>query len=146
MDITTRNMNVENVNAGQKGFTLIEIIAVLVILGMLAAVAVPKYLSLQQSAAAQTIQAALGAGISQATLDYSQQLLGGDTSAKAITDATADLTANYNIIGDFTFGYAAAANGITVTVTGGSDASGLSVWNNMTAAAQAAATKTVNFQ
>jgi prepilin-type N-terminal cleavage/methylation domain-containing protein len=145
MDITTRNMNVETVNAGQKGFTLIEIIAVLVILGMLAAVAVPKYLSLQQSAAGQAVQAALGAGISQATLDYSQQLLKGDTSAQAITDAATDLGNLYTTIGDFTFGYAATATGITVTVTGGvAGTQGATVFSNL--GATAITSKTVNFQ
>ena len=35
---------------GQKGFTLIEIVMVLVLLGILAAVAVPKYFDLQKEA------------------------------------------------------------------------------------------------
>ena len=46
---------------GEKGFTLVEIIAVMVILSVLAAVAIPRYISLDESAR----QRAIDAGISE---------------------------------------------------------------------------------
>jgi prepilin-type N-terminal cleavage/methylation domain-containing protein len=45
--------------SNQKGFTLIEIIAVLVILGILAAVAIPKYLDMRKEAITKAAAAAV---------------------------------------------------------------------------------------
>ena len=51
-------MKIRKYIRNQKGFTLIEIIAVLVILGILAAIAIPKYLDMRREA---VVKAAAGA-------------------------------------------------------------------------------------
>ncbi len=59
----------------QKGFTLIEIIAVLVILGLLAVVAVPKFINLQDQAAEKSADGVWGAANSAASLSFAEGVL-----------------------------------------------------------------------
>jgi prepilin-type N-terminal cleavage/methylation domain-containing protein len=59
----------------QDGFTLIEIIAVLVLLGILAAVAVPKFLSLQTDAELKAVEGVKAELTSRANQYYAQYLL-----------------------------------------------------------------------
>lgn len=60
------------------GFTLIELVVVIVILGIMAAIAGPKFVNLQSEARTSVIQGVEGAIRSTATLVYSKSLIEGE--------------------------------------------------------------------
>jgi MSHA pilin protein MshA len=101
----------------QAGFTLIELIAVIVVLGILSAVALPKFVNLSGEARIAKMQGAVGAMNSAAALIHAKWLAAGSPAAGTVAFEGGSLT----IATDIVNGYPAAGKIALVAGLGTTD-------------------------
>lgn len=95
-------MKQKTIIKNEKGFTLIEIIAVLVIMGILAAVAIPKFFDLQAKAKEKAVYTAFAELKTRVNQRFARELLEGATAGDNLDySATAvgtDLGTDFQVI------------------------------------------------
>ena len=89
----------QNIFLNDKGFTLIEIIAVMIVIGILATVAVPRYIDLGANARKKAIQTAISEINAREKLTWAEQKIstsGFVSDAKIFEEVNYEVNPNYS--------------------------------------------------
>lgn len=72
-----------------KGFTLIELVIIIILIGVLAAIAIPRYVDLRDNAVRASAQATLDAGRAAINLDFADKVLNTGTYISVLSNTGA---------------------------------------------------------
>jgi MSHA pilin protein MshA len=104
-----------NIRKDAKGFTLIELIIIIIILGILAAVAIPKYLDIRQQASDATVKGVLGGLRGANNVLWGNRIINNNAVSYTLTDIIESMDMKGVL-------FAVDGGGQTMTVTVGASA------------------------
>jgi MSHA pilin protein MshA len=117
-------------NLKARGFTLIELVVVITILGILAAFAIPKFVALDQQARYATISGLAGSAKSAAALARSLAMAQGNPATVVMEGAAAPVTLAFNYPDATATGIGAAVTTATTDFTFAT-AAGVGTWTKV---------------